>query len=252
MKQLFRTTAFLALLASPAFADLQIVKKTHTDAAKVDNKDVPAKDTQSTIWLAKDRMHIVSDEVTAIVRLDQKKLILLDAKAKTWTAIDLPFDLKKYVPPEAAGMIEQMMGAQALQAKVEPKDETKKIGEWNAKRYEITLSKAGKAVSKEILWTTKDIKSDVSGYGEMYSTLMAMIPMQKNLAVEMKKLEGLPVYSEKTMSLPGGGEQKSVEELVSATEKEAPAGTYDTPAGYKEKPFDPMSEGGMPGGPGGR
>jgi hypothetical protein len=250
MKKLFRTTALLALLAAPAFADLQIVKKTHTDATKVNNKDVPAKDTQSTIWLTKDRMHIASEELTAIVRLDQKKLILLDDKAKTWTAIDLPFDLKKYVPPEAAGMVEQMMGAQALQAKVEPKDETKKFGEWNAKRYEITLARAGRQVSKEVLWTTKDIKSDVSGYGEMYSALMAMDPRQKNLATELKKLEGFPVYSEKTQSLPGG-EQKSVEELVSATEKEAPAGTYDTPAGYKEKPFDPMSEAGMHGGPGG-
>ena len=246
MKHILLTAVALALSVSPAFADLEVVKKTHTDATKARNKEVPAKDTQTTIWLTKDRMHIVSDEMTAIVRLDQKKLVLLDDKAKTWTAIDLPFDMKKYLPPEAAGMIEQMMNKQALTAKVEAKDETKKFGEWNAKRYEITLSQGSKVMSTEVVWTTKDLKADISGFGEMYASLTSMNPMSKNLATELKKLEGFPVHSERTQTLPTGGEQKSTEDLVSATEKEAPAGIYEAPAGYKEKPFDPMSEAGGP------
>ncbi|MBK7643041.1 MAG: DUF4412 domain-containing protein [Planctomycetes bacterium] len=248
MKQLALVASFLALLCAPAFADLEIVRKVHTDATKMNGQVVPAKDSKSTLWLAKDRLHIVSDENTAIVRLDQKKLILLDEKAKTWTAIDLPFDLKKYVPPEAAGMIDQMLGGQVLDAKVEPKDEEQKFGEWSAKRYEITLSKGTKVFSKEIVWTTKDLKSDISGFNEMYSSMMTMNPAHKQLGPELKKLQGFPVHSEKTQSLPGG-EQKTIEDLVSATEKEAPAGIYDVPAGYKEKPFDPMGDaGGMPGG----
>lgn len=248
MKTLFRAGALLALLASPALADLQLVKKTRSDASKAGDKETPAKDSKTTIWMAKDRMHVASDEMTAIVRLDQKKLILIDDKAKTWTAIELPLDMKKYVPPELAGRVEQMMAAQAMAAKVEPKEEVRKFGEWSAKSYEITLSRAGREVSKETVWTTKDIKGDVAAYGEMYSALVGINPMQKNLATELKKLEGLPVYSERTQSTPAG-EQKIVEELVSATEKDAPAGIYDAPADYKEKPFDPMSAaGGPPGG----
>jgi hypothetical protein len=239
MKQLCRTAAFLALLGAPAFADLQLVRKSHTDAYKSFGKDVPAKDAQSTIWFAKDRLHIESEGMNAIVRLDQKKLILLDSKEKTWTAIDLPFDMKKYLPPEMAGMAEQMMGAQALQAKVEAKDETKKFGEWNARRFEITLSQRGNVVSKEIVFASKDLKADPQAFAEMYSAMMSMAPENKLLAVELKKIEGVPVHSEKSQTI-GNAEVKTTEDLVSATEKDPPAGTYEAPADYKEQPFDPM------------
>ena len=36
---------------------------------------------------------------------------------------------------------------------------------------------------------------------------------------------------------------KSYQELVSSEEKAAPVGTYEPPAGYTEKVFDPMGQG---------
>lgn len=240
MQHLTRTLLALALLGTPALADLQLVRSSHTDAYKSFGKDVPAKDSQTTVWMAKDRMHIESEGLNAIVRLDQKKLILLDTKEKTWMAVELPFDLKKYVAPEMAGMVDQMMGARALQAKVEAKDETKTIGAWNAKRFDITLSQAGQAVSSEMLWASKDIKADMTAYVEMYAAMMSLAPENKNLVVELKKVDGVPVRSEKTQTL-NGAQVHTLEELRSATEKDAPAGIYDVPADFKEKAFDPMN-----------
>lgn len=239
MKHLLRSAALVVVLGLPAFADLQLVRKSHTDAYKSFGKDVAAKDSQSTVWLVKDKLRIESEGMNAIVRLDQKKLVLLDTKEKTWTAIELPFDLKKYVPAEMAPAAEQMMGARALQAKVEAKDEAKKIGEWETKRWDISLAQAGNVVSTEIVFATKDIKADPQAFAEMYAALMSLAPENKLLAVELKKIEGIPVRSEKTQAI-GNAQVKTVEELVSATEKEAPAGLYEIPADYKEKPFEPM------------
>lgn len=247
MHAVLRTLVLSALLAAPAFADLKLVRKSHSDPYTAFGKEVAAKDSQSTVWMAKDRLRIESEGMNAIVRLDQKKLILLNAKDKSWMSIDLPFDLKQYVPPERAALVDQIMGARALQARVEAKDESKTIGAWKAKRYDVALSQAGRNVTSEVLWATQDIAFDSAAYVEMYAAMMSLAPENKNLVVELKKVQGVPVRSEKTQFL-NNAEVKTVEELVSAAEEKPPEGLYDPPEGYTQKPFEPM-KGTLPGGP---
>jgi len=233
--------AVLALFSAPALADLQVVSKSHTDAYNLFGKAIPAKDSTTTLWIAKDRLRIDSDGMKAIVRLDQKKLILLDPKEKVWKAIELPFDAKRYLPPEKALMADQMMGARALAAKLEEKDETKKIGEWNAKRYEITLSQVGNVVTKEIVWASPDIKIDSLKYEEMCSALMSITPEQRNLVRELGRIQGLPVRRERTQNL-SSVPVTTIEEVTSALEKEPPAGLYDPPADWTEKPYELLGQ----------
>lgn len=229
--------AALVFLCAPARADLLLVSKSHTDAYNLFGKAVPAKDSQTTIWFAKDRLRIESEGMQAIVRLDQKKLILLDPKEKVWKSIELPFDLKHYLPPEKALMAEQMMGARALAAKIEEKDDARKIGEWNAKRYDITLSQVGNVVTKEIVWASTDVKADSAAFEEMWGALMSITPENHNLVRELARIQGIPVRRERTQNLSGVA-VSTVEEVSSATEKEAPAGTYEPPAGWTEKPYE--------------
>ena len=252
MHAALRTLALVSLLAAPALADFKLVRKSHTEPYTAFGKEVAGKDTQSTVWIAKERLRIESEGMNAIVRLDQKKLIVLNTKDKSWMSIDLPFDLKKYVPPERAGLVDQIMGARALQARVEPKDESRACGAWKAKRYDIALSQAGRSVSAEVLWASKDIAIDPATYVEMYAAMMSLAPENRNLVVELKKIDGVPVRSEKTQYM-NNAEVKTVEELVSASEEKAPEGLYDPPADYTQKAFEPM-KGAMPGGqaPGGQ
>jgi hypothetical protein len=256
-----KTTALvllcLALCAPRAAADLLLSSKSHTDAYELFGKAVPAKDSTTTLWLGKDRLRIESEGQNAIVRLDQKKLILLDPKEKVWRAIELPFDFKRYLPPEKVLLAEQMFGARALTAKLEERDETRKIGEWNAKRWDVTLSQQGYAITQEVVWASSELKADAAAFAEMYTALMSITPENRNLVKELPRLKGIPVRRERTQNVSGVA-VKTVEELGSAVEKEAPAGLYDPPADFTEKPFDllakpaaakaPPPAGGKPGG----
>jgi hypothetical protein len=249
--------ACLVLFAPSAAADLLLSSKSHTDAYTLFGKETPAKDTTATLWLGKDRLRIESEGLSAIVRLDQQRLILLDTKEKVWRAIELPFDFKRYLPPEKVLMAEQMFGARTLRARLEEKDETKKFGEWNARRWEVTLSQVEHAVAKEVIWASADLKADADAYARMYAALMSITPENRNLVKELPRIQGIPVRRERSQNLSGVW-VTTIEEVSSATEKEPPAGLYDPPADYTEKPFELLAKspgskpappaGGKPGG----
>jgi hypothetical protein len=245
--------ALIVALASPALcADLVITQTKHTDASKSPGgRDQPAKDVTSTIWLGKDRMRIEDGEQTIIVRADQKKLYMLDAKAKTASVIDLPFDMKKYVPPEAAPMFESMMAG--MKATLTPTTETKKIGEWNATKYTLTYTRpmgpAGDMSTTEEIWATKDVAVDRAAWNEMSSSMWSFVGGPA-MAEEMKKIEGLPILVERTQTMMGST-TKSKDTVTSVASKDAPEGAYEVPKDFTQKPFNPMEDmkgGGMGGG----
>lgn len=243
-----RALGVLAVLAlTPAVrADHLLMRKMHVDGYQAGDKTVPGSDSTHAIWLGKDRVRIESDENTLIVRMDQSKVYVLDPKAKTASTIELPFDMKKYVPPEMASMVDQMKGMMSMSATVTPSDETKKVGSWNAKKYAVTIKGPQGPVTTEDRWVTKDITGiDVTVYRDMMNKMFVMMPGGEQIAEEMKKIDGIVVLTERTRTR-GGNSVKSTEELTSVESKDAPAGTYDIPADYTEKPFDPM--GGMKGG----
>jgi hypothetical protein len=239
----------VALLSAPAFcADLVITKAKHSDAVKMGGQEQPATDTTEITWMAKDRMRNEEGDRVTIVRADLKKMYLLDTKAKTVSTIDLPFDMKKYMPPDMAPMVEQMMGQ--MKVTVTPTTETKKIKEWNAVKYTMTTTlPMGGALTQEI-WATKDVELDRAAFQELSGAMMSTGMGGAAMAAEHKKIEGLPVLTERTQTMMGMS-FKSREEITSIEKKDAPEGLYEVPKGYTEKPFDPMSEENMGGrGPG--
>lgn len=248
MKTLVRV-AFLAGLSAPAWCggDLVITKEKHTDAASVMGQNQPAQDTKEVTWIGKDHMRVEEGDKVTIVRADLKKMYMLDTKAKTCSTVDLPFDLKKYMPAEMAPMMEQM----AAQSKitVTPTTETKMVGSWNATKYTMVMNLPMGSLTQD-MWVTTEIGADRSGWQEMLAAQMSAMPFGSSMAAEMQKIDGLPVLSERTQKVMGS-EMKSKETVVSVEEKEAPAGFYDVPAGYTETPFDPMAGMNM-GGPGGK
>lgn len=237
--------AFLAALSSPAWSgDTVITKAKHSDAFM----GQPAKDTTEMLWIGADHMRTEEGTSVTIVRADLKKMYMLDTAAKTVTTIDLPFDMKKYMPAEMAPMMEQMAAQQ--KATVTPSTETQTIKEWNATKYTLTMTMGMGGSMTQVMWVTKDIGTDRTGWQEMLSAQVASNPFASGMAAEMKKIDGMAVQVERTMSMMGS-ESKSTENVLSVEVKEAPAGHYDVPEGYTEKPFDPMA-GMMGGGPHGR
>lgn len=246
MNQIARI-ALIAVLSSPAIgSDLLVTKTKHTDAYSMMGRKVPAQDSNEVTWIGKQRLrHEEGDRVT-IVRADLKKMYVLDAKAKTYSTLDLPIDLKKYLPAEAAPMMESMFSN--MKVTVTPTTETKKIKDWNTTKYTVTMAMPMGSSTQEV-WATKDITFDAAGYQELMGSMMSLMPGGAAMAAEWKKVEGFPVLTLTSHPLMGA-EMKSKEELTAVEQKDAPEGTFDVPKDFKEEPFDFMKSS-MPGGPGG-
>jgi hypothetical protein len=235
-----------ALLCAPAFAapaDTMMVRKVHTEAGKMGQHETPAKDETQTVWIAKDRVRVESDDKIILLRLDQKKLYMMDPKEKTYSPIDLPFDMKKYLPAEMAEMYDKMNSANTMSCKVTPTDETKKIKDWNTKKYELKVTGSMTGGMTEEVWVTKDISVDTAAFLELLRTTLTMRPGGESMVDELKKIDGVPVMSDRTLKSPMGT-VKTHEELVSIEQKDAPAGAFELPKDYKETPFNPMMMGG--------
>jgi len=246
--RILTTLAVAATLTLPAFSSELVIKSTkHTDATKVMGQDKPAEDTNSVLWIGKDRMRMEEGDVVTIVRNDLKKMYHIDTAAKTYSTIDLPFDFKKYIPAEQAPMIDQFMSQ--IQLTVTPTTETKKIKEWNATKYTMTWTMPMGGGFTQTLWATKDIGADRSQYVDMMTAYMSASTggmLGASFAAEFKKIDGFVVLREQTQNMMGT-EVKSKEETTSVESKEATEGLYDLPKEFKEVPFDPTSQNSMGG-----
>jgi hypothetical protein len=85
-------------------------------------------------------------------------------------------------------------------------------------------------------WLTLEIAIDSNLFQQLMNTIADLLPEAK-LASELAKLKGYPVLVENSFEMMGQSFQ-SREELVSASDKPAPAGTYDLPPQYSAKPFN--------------
>jgi hypothetical protein len=229
--------AAFALSARPAFAETLLTHTVHTEAYSKDGAEVPAKEIQRTLWVGKQRMRFESEDSTILVRLDQQKMYLLDARSKIANVIELPFEFRRYFPPEVRERIEK----NAPFATVTPQDETRKIGEWQTRRHMVSIKSAGTLTSREEVWATKDLPVDRSAYDELMHEINLLRAGGGLMAEEMKRLEGIPVLTNRVRFV-DGIEIRSREELVSVEDKPAPEGLFDVPADYTQKPFDPYGE----------
>ena len=124
-----------------------------------------------------------------------------------------------------------MMGS--IEAKVTPTSETKKIKNWNTRKYLIEMS-MGRMMKADIeAWATEDIKIDPRLYYMAANAMMAGMGGLDTIIKEMQKVKGMIVYQE-TKSEAMGATMRMVEEVVEVAEKAAPAGAWDIPKGYKK------------------
>ncbi|MCY2959520.1 MAG: hypothetical protein NTY35_05080 [Planctomycetota bacterium] len=234
-----RLLVAVAITALSGFvrADLVLTRKTHTEAHTTSSGDVQARDNTVVVWVGKDRLRLDDGERVVIVRLDAKKLHLIDPTAKVASTTDLPVDIVKLAPPEVSTMLAQM--AQTMKVTSEQTTETRQFQGWNATKGLVRMS--GTADATITVWVTKDLPLDRESYVELVSHAMSIRPGGAMVAAEMRKFGGVSVLTERVQTA-GPTTMRSRDELVSAETKEAPPGTYDIPADYTVKPFDAMDE----------
>ena len=227
---------FVVLLAAGiAAADFKVVKQTHQDGFTIMGQTQPAEDKEQTTWIGKDKMYMDQGNSATVVRTDIMKLYVIDHTTKTYNVLDLPVDLTALVPPEMQPMLAMMK----FQVTVTPTEEYKQIGEWKARRYDMSMTSQMFSM-KSTMWATQVEGYDPQAFNSMYVHLNSLQPGMADAVKEMGKIDGLVVEQQGVMTMMGNDVGTS-EKTISIDEIDAPAGTYDPPAGYTEKPFDFMS-----------
>ncbi len=217
-----------------AQADIFMKQKNHSDAMTIMGHTEPAKDEVSTTWLSKDKVRHDTDKMSMIMLLDEGVLYVLQHDKKSYMAMPLKFDVKAQQPQVDMG----------LTFTVTPGNESKKINNWNCKKYitRMSMGQMGMSVTTEV-WATQDLKIDPAIYSKFVSAAMAANPMMSSMmdkmVQEMKKIQGVQVYSATTTQMMGQS-MKSTVELLEFKEGTAPAGIFKLPAGYKKESFKGM------------
>lgn len=236
--RLFRFLPIAVVVACTALglvlADTKIVEKHHADAVEIMGQTQPARDQEVTIWIGTDKMRTDSGNSSVITRLDTQKLYIVDHTQKRVLTADLPIDFKA-LAGEMAAMIEPMLEKMAASATVTPTEERKQVGQWNARRYDVDVSSAMMNMAIE-MWVSQEIPVDRDNAMKLAATLQQMQPGMKDLVKKMSQIEGYPVKQIFTVEVMGAT-QKQVQEVISAEEGDAPAGTYEPPADYPQSPL---------------
>lgn len=154
--------------------------------------------------------------------------------------------LSEQMKPQAAQMMEKMMGGALGQVTVQKGTGSKKIAGYDCEPYTIAM---GDAMKIE-MWTTTALHPPA----QMFDARRAMVgpanPMTlEKMLAEMKKIGGYPLAETTTFSVTGArtGLEKSTEErnMVTATEATEvkkgpiPSSAFDVPAGFRrvESPY---------------
>ncbi len=235
-----------------AQADIFMKQKTHTSAFQVMGQSQPEKDEIMTFWLGENavRTDMETAKTSSILLADKKLIIMIDHNKMQYSEMPLDFD-KMFNEAAAAGagddpekaeamkkmpgfMKNMMKGvAGSMSAKVTETDETKKIGDYNCRKYLIEVTMAMGVETKAESWATQDIKIDYVKAFTAANAMMAGMPGFEKVVQEMRKVKGVVVLQTATTKMMGS-EMASTTELIEAGEKSAPAGNYDIPAGYKK------------------
>ena len=252
-KSRFVHVLFLTVLVCVVFgtvqarADVYMKNKTHTDAFTVMGQSQPAKDEIMVFWMGdkKARTDTEGANTSMIFLAEKKTLFMIDHAKKQYSEMPLDFDKMfdeaigekggdeedKAQAKAMAGMMKNLMGN--MSAQVTDTGETKKIGSWNCRKYPLDIDMGGMGKTVGEVWATEELKVDYAMAYTMANGMMASMPGFEKILAEMKRIKGVVVYQTTTVKVMGA-EIKSTTELLEAGNKDAPAGHYEIPAGYKK------------------
>jgi hypothetical protein len=212
-------------------ADVYVKQLNHTDAINMMGQEQPATDDIMHLWFAKNKMAMHGVEQSFIYDMDAGKVYMLYHDQKAYVEMDLPLDISKYVPEEAAPML-KMMGD--IVVTVKPTGEKQKVKEWDCEGFDVTMQVMMMTFRMKI-WSSKDVPIE---WGDYVDKVMQMsnpaMPLGEKAIAEFKKIEGYPIRTEMTMNMMGN-DIKSYQEVLEITKKSAPAGTYSLPEGYTKQ-----------------
>ncbi len=233
---MFLTLILVSILGGQVLADSYFKQATHVDAFEMMGQKSPEKNDTSIVWLTEGKACSQTGNDESVIFDAKKGLIyMVDHEKKQYSVISMDLfgegskeDASR--SEEMAKMMEAMGGS--MEITVTPTDETSKIGDWNATKYNVDI-KIAMMPSKQEVWATEDIKIDYTMFNAVSSGMMAQMPGFEKIVEEMKQIKGIPVKTV-TRTSAMGGEIVTSMNLIEYAEKDAPDGVFDIPEGYKK------------------
>lgn len=233
MKKLILVVTLVVISFAFLNADVYIKTKTHTDAFEMMGQKQPAKDRVTEQWMGDNKFAQITEGQTMVLDLNKNVIHVIYHGTKSYVEAKLPLDISNLLPEQAAAMLNMMK----MTVAVSPTGESKKVGDWNCKGYDVTMSMAMMTMKMKS-WVTKDVPFDWKTFSEkMFPHVMKLsgsIGLDENALKEFKKLEGFQVAMEMSMNMMGQ-DIKSTTQVVEISKKSAPAGTYSVPQGYTKQ-----------------
>jgi hypothetical protein len=243
MKKLFLVVTLVIISFAFLHADVYVKTESHTDAFEIMGKKQPAKDQVTEQWLGDKKFAQIGDGQTIVVDLTRKAMYVIYPGTKSYVEAKLPLDISTLIPEEAAGRLAMMK----MTVTVNPTDESKKVGDWNCKGYDINMTMGGGLMSMKIKsWVTTDVPFDWKALRDNVLPLFmklggAGMGLDDKAVDEFKKVNGFQVAMEMAVSIMGQ-EVKSIGQVVEISDKPAPAGAYSVPGDYTKQ--DKLTVGG--------
>jgi hypothetical protein len=238
MKKVIVGMMIAAMAVLSLSADIYVKSKTHTDAMQMMGQTTPASDSVSETWIGDNALAMIGANNITIIDLGKSTFTMANTKAKTYVETPLPIDFAKLLPPQMASMASMMI----MSATVTETSETKTIGAWKCKGYDMTMTIMGMPMKTRV-WATTDVPFDAAKFAEKFMPAMTkgMMRLDDNSIKEMMKIKGYQIATETNAEMMGA-KIHTTSEVVEITKKSAPAGTYAVPAGFTKKDTLDMSE----------
>jgi len=189
----------------------------------------PAKDEVMEQWIGNNQLVNKTGDKVMIMDTNKNMMYIVNPKEKSYVETQLPLDMAKLLPKEAASMMSMMK----VTVKVTPNGQNKKISQWNCVGYDVDMNMMMMQMKMKV-WATTEVPFDWKMFSKMYANVSKMQFMDDAAIAELMKINGYQVASEMTMDMMGS-KIKVTSQVTEIAQKPAPAGIYAVPAGFTKK-----------------
>ena len=234
--------ALLLGAAAGAVADTMIKTVTVTDAFKMMGQERPARTDTTQTWMTDGRAAILLPQnQKVILRLDEDMLYVINGAEKSYfeapaSAVKALVEQTMAEASESDSAAAQMQ--QQISVKVTPTEQTKKVKDWNATRYDIMIE-LPMMTSTSQMWVSEDVDIDWDMFRAVQMHTYALMPGSDKIFEDLAKIDGMTVEANSTMEMMGTEVVSTMELLEVVNDAEAPAAVYEIPSDF-QKTANPM------------
>jgi len=215
-------------------ADVYITIKEQRSAFYDGGRSFPAEDSIREQWIGEDKIAAIVDNLHFIFDLKENGMIMINRSKEFYVETPLPLDMSK--------LLDEQFYARVLmfqtQGTVKKTEETRKIGKWDCRKYEIEtwIEFEGGRVNETIrqVWVTTDVPFNLEKFKRTNANAYKLNNYGEELILALKEMKGYQILSE-TTTYSRGDERKSSQEVIEILEKEPPEEIYSIPEGFTKK-----------------